>query len=284
MLVGTNTHGLLLSLRRGYFGRVGRSDREDMGLNEGLRHSLERYLERSAAELDDRGAELNFRAHEITAELEQLEAVEADIRERERRVAELRPVQERLDEALRRALVALEERTLQLAGKAGELRERTTNIVETEAELSERERLAAYRRDRLRSEQKLLAERERELAEAEGSYASAETLAQQTRWLEHREKRVADTEQLAQDRLEELGRREKDLEAREVRVGVDLQVRQEELERQERELGELEQRLARKERELQAYVAQLQGGLPIRPTLVEPPRGPDRNTFQPRSL
>jgi uncharacterized protein (DUF3084 family) len=69
-----------------------------------------------------------------------------------------------------------------------------------------------------------------------------------------------------------------------VRVGVDLQVRQEELERQERELGELEQRLARKERELQAYVAQLQGGLPIRPTLVEPLRGPDGNTFQPRSL
>ena len=68
-----------------------------------------------------------------------------------------------------------------------------------------------------------------------------------------------------------------------MRVGVDLQVRQEELERHERELGDLEQRLARKERELQVYVAQLQGGLPIRPTLVEPPSRPDRDTFQPGS-
>jgi uncharacterized protein (DUF3084 family) len=231
---------------------------------------LERYLERSAAELDDRGAELTFRTNEIESELERLEAVETDLRERELKVAELGPVQERLDDALRRALSGLEERTLRLAEKAGELRERTTNIVETEAELTERERVAGYRRDRLRSEQKLLAERERELAEAEGEYASAETLAQQTRWLEHRENRVAETEQLARDRLEDLDRRERELESREVKIGVDFQVRLDELERHERELVELEQRLARKERELQAYVAQVQGGLPFRPTLVEP--------------
>jgi chromosome segregation ATPase len=241
-----------------------------MGLSEGLRHSLERYLERSAAELDDRGTELTFRTNEVESELERLQAVEADLRERERKVSEVGPAQERLDEALRRALSALEERTLRLAEKAGELRERTTNIVETEAELTERERVAGYRRDRLRSEQKLLAERERELAEAEGDYASAETLAQQTRWLEHREKRVAETEQLARDRLEDLSRREQELESREVRIGVDFQVRLDDLERRERELVELEQRLGRKERELQAYVAQVQGGLPFRPTLVEP--------------
>ena len=53
-------------------------------------------------------------------------------------------------------------------------------------------------------------------------------------------------------------------------MGVDLQLRIDELEKREKELVELEQRLARKERELQTYVAQLQGGLPFRPTLVEP--------------
>jgi chromosome segregation ATPase len=241
-----------------------------MGLSEGLRHSLERYLERSAADLDDRGAELTFRTNEVESELGRLEALEADLRQREQRVAELGPVQDRLDEALRRALTALDERALRLAEKAGELRERTTNIVATEAELTERERVAAYRRDRLRSEQRLLAEQERELTEAEGEYASAESLAQQTRWLEHREKRIAETEQLARDRLEEFSRREQELEGREIRVGVDLQVRLDELERREKELVELEQRLGRKERELQTYVAQLQSGLPFRPTLVEP--------------
>jgi DNA repair exonuclease SbcCD ATPase subunit len=231
---------------------------------------LERYLERSAAELDDRGAELTFRTNEIQSELDRLEAVEADLRGREQRVAELGPVQEKLDDALRRALAAIDDRSLRLAEKAGELRERTTNIVGTEAELNERERVAAYRRERLRNEQKLLAERERELAEAEGEFASAETLAQQTRWLEHREKRVAESEQLVRDRLEEFSRREQELESREVRIGVDLQLRIDELEQREKELVELEQRLARKERELQTYVAQLQGGLPFRPTLVEP--------------
>jgi hypothetical protein len=55
-----------------------------------------------------------------------------------------------------------------------------------------------------------------------------------------------------------------------VKTGVDLQMRLDELERREREIVEMEQRLARKERELQAYVAQVQGGLPFRPTLVEP--------------
>ena len=79
-----------------------------MGLSGGLRHSLERYLERSAAELDDRGAELTFRSNEIDFELERLKAVENDLREREKRVAELGPVQERLDEAMRRALKTLE--------------------------------------------------------------------------------------------------------------------------------------------------------------------------------
>ena len=121
-----------------------------MGFSEGLRSSLERYLERSAAELDDRGAELTFRANEIGTEIERLEAAEADLREREKRVADLRPAQEQAEEALRRALATLEERAIALAEKAGELRERTSNVVETEAELSERERLAGYRRERLR--------------------------------------------------------------------------------------------------------------------------------------
>jgi chromosome segregation ATPase len=241
-----------------------------VGLSEGLRSSLERYLERSAADLDDRGAELTFRSNELESEIARLEALETELQARERHAAELGPLQESMDEALRRALATLDERSLSLAEKAGELRERTNKIVETEAELAERERLAAYRRERLTAEQKLLAEQERELVQDKTDFASAETVAQTTRWLEHREKRLAENEELARQRVEDFGRREQELEAREVRIGVDLQVRQDEVERRERELEELAERLARKERELRAYVAQLQGGLPIRPTLVEP--------------
>jgi chromosome segregation ATPase len=248
---------------------VGRFDTDFMGLSEGLRHSLESYLKKSAADLDERGAEITFRENEVEFEIKRLETLEIELNERSARVEELRPQQERADEALRRTLGTLEERALALAEKAGELRERTTKIVEAEAELTERERLASYRRDRLRSEQKLLAEREREIVEADGDLLSAETATQATRWIEHREKRLNDNETLIQERIEDVGRREKELESREVRINVDLQMRQDELDRRERELAELEESLARKERELRVYVAQIQGGLPV-PTLVRP--------------
>ena len=240
-----------------------------MGLSEGLRHSLESYLQKSAADLDERGAEITFRENEVEYELKRLETLENELRERAARVDELRPVQEKAGEGLRRALATVEERALSLAEKAGQLRERTTKVVESEAELSERERLAAYRRDRLRSEQKLLAERERELVDAEGDLLSSETATQATRWIEHREKRLNDNETLIQERIDDVACREQELEAREVRTNVDLQVRQDELDRRARELAELEEKLARKERELRVYVAQIQGGLPV-PTLVQP--------------
>jgi DNA repair exonuclease SbcCD ATPase subunit len=254
---------------KGGFFRTEPVDTDCMGLSEGLRHSLESYLKKSAADLDERGAEITFRENEVEFEIKRLETLENELNERAARVEELQPQQERADEALRRALGTLEERALALAEKAGELRERTTKIVEAEAELTERERLAAYRRERLRSEQKLLAEREREIVESEGDLLSAETATQATRWIEHREKRLNDNETLIQERIEDVGRREKELESREVRINVDLQVRQDELDRRERELAELEEKLARKERELRVYVAQIQGGLPV-PTLVRP--------------
>jgi hypothetical protein len=240
-----------------------------MGLSEGLRHSLESYLKKSAAELDERGAEITFRENEVEYELKRLETLENELRDRAQRVEELAPAQAKADEGLRRSLATVEERALALAEKAGQLRERTTKVVEAEAELTERERLAAYRRDRLRSEQKLLAERERELVDAEGDLLSAETATQATRWIEHRERRVNDNETIIQERLEDITRRERELEAREVRTNVDLQVRQDELDRREGELAELGEKLARKERELRVYVAQIQGGLPV-PTLVQP--------------
>jgi DNA repair exonuclease SbcCD ATPase subunit len=257
------------SPRKGGFSGLKAFDTDCMGLSEGLRHSLESYLKKSAAELDERGAEITFRENEVEYELKRLETLENELLERAARVEELRPQQEKADEGLRRALGTVEERALTLAEKAGQLRERTTKLVEAEAELTERERLAAYRRDRLRSEQRLLAEREREIVDAEGDLLSAETAGQATRWIEHREKRLNDNETLIQERLEDVARREKELEAREVRTNVDLQVRQDELDRRERELVELEENLARKERELRVYVAQIQGGLPV-PTLVRP--------------
>src|SRR4029450_12085395 len=147
--------------RTGGFSRPARFDTDFMGLSEGLRHSLESYLKKSAAELDERGAEITFRENEVEYELKRLETLENELLQRAGRIEELRPQQERADEALRRTRGTGGGRARALAEKGGQLRERTTKVVEAEAELNERERLAAYRRDRLRSEEKLPAQRGR---------------------------------------------------------------------------------------------------------------------------
>ena len=50
-----------------------------MGLSEGLRHSLESYLKKSAADLDERGAEITFRENEVEYELKRLETLENEL-------------------------------------------------------------------------------------------------------------------------------------------------------------------------------------------------------------
>src|SRR4029453_19290174 len=87
------------SPRKGGFSGLGRFDTESMGLSEGLRHSLESYLKKSAAELDERGAEITFRENEVEYELKRLETLENELLQRAGRIEELRPQQERADEA-----------------------------------------------------------------------------------------------------------------------------------------------------------------------------------------
>src|SRR6188472_471538 len=92
------------SPRKGGFSSFARFDIELMGLSEGLRHSLESYLKKSAAELDERGAEITFRENEVEYELRRLETLESELRERTARIEELRPQQARAAESLRRGL------------------------------------------------------------------------------------------------------------------------------------------------------------------------------------
>ena len=104
------------SPRKGGLSGLNGFDTESMGLSEGLRHSLESYLKKSAAELDDRGAEITFRENEVEYELKRLETLENELLERAARVEELRPQQEKADEGLRRALGVVEhdDRALEL--------------------------------------------------------------------------------------------------------------------------------------------------------------------------
>ena len=65
-------------------------------------------------------------------------------------------------------------------------------------------------------------------------------------------------EQTLHERIKELDAREADLETRDASVEADIELRLERLERRESALAELEKRLGQKEKEVAAYVGQVQ--------------------------
>ena len=75
------------------------------GITDKLRGSLESYLARSAAELDERGAALDDRSRELTERETSLEQAELELEERERALEELGPLPARLTQALDLSLI-----------------------------------------------------------------------------------------------------------------------------------------------------------------------------------
>ena len=91
--------------------------RMSRGITDKLRGSLEAYLERSAAELDERGAALAERADELAADLHELERREAEIQERRARLEQLGPVQQELDRTFAGLLADAGTRAAELAAE-----------------------------------------------------------------------------------------------------------------------------------------------------------------------
>ena len=211
------------------------------GITEKLRGSLENYLERSAAELDERGAVHTERAAELDAEQAELDQAEADLRERRHRIVELTPIQRELDRVFDRTLADLAARAANVAAQVTAVQERLRRIADGEAQLADRERAFTEKSDRVRIDQRRLAERERELHAVQRELMQANFAG----------------EGLA-DRRRQLDEREKELETRRLKAGLETQMRRDEVERRERELAEREAVLDRRTEELRAYVAQLQ--------------------------
>jgi DNA repair exonuclease SbcCD ATPase subunit len=230
------------------------------GLTAVVRRSLENYLERSAAELDERGAELAERQLEHDTQSAELEAAEKELTELRERVERLRPLCEEAERRFTRTVATVEERAARIAARTEELREQIIKVASAEAELRERERLHDQRSERLRAEQLRLADRERGLDDGDDWLFDQET-ARASEMLDRRERRVGEVEEILRDRATDLDAREAEVERREVKINAEIQLRWEEVDRRERELAELEARLVRKERELASFVAQLQGSL-----------------------
>lgn len=153
----------------------------------------------------------------------------------------------------------LEIRETELTRRLESLDLRERSMRETDSQLAERERSLSLRESALenqalelegRSDERL-AQRERELDVREGELASVEeSAATRKQALEKRGVQVAETERAARNRADALDQRE-------ARLAGDADL----LEERSEQLTELEEQLDRRRRELDAYVARVQGTL-----------------------
>jgi chromosome segregation ATPase len=138
-----------------------------------------------------------------------------------------------------------------------------------DGELTRRAAAIAAREERLEREQLELEERARRLSEREAELGNSDELTASERI------RLAQRRQSLDLSEQDLEAREHDLFMREAEFEADVLLREDRIERWRSELSELEERLERRERDLAAYVDQLQdtvsGGvlLPARPGVSE---------------
>src|SRR5919108_4878822 len=161
------------------------------GITDKLRGSLESYLERSAAELDERGAAMSELAAGLEARQGELQQAEEQLAQRRRRIEELTPIQRELDRAFDRTLADVGARSAHVAAQLSALEQRMRRVAESEAELAQRERSFTERSDRIRIDQRRLAERERALTAVRGPAATDHReLDTRARALDEREREI----------------------------------------------------------------------------------------------
>ena len=127
---------------------------------------------------------------------------------------------------------------LAASGNDGEINRRAEEVAEREA--------------RLRDEQAELDERARRLSEREAELGTSDDLTASERI------RLAERRKYIEQSQEELDQREHELIEREAHFEGDVVLREERIEQWRAELMELEEHLERRERDLTAYVAQVQ--------------------------
>ena len=200
------------------------------GLRGRLLGSLEGYLTRAATELDDRGEELRQRSAELDRQTTEIEAAEATVAERERRLAELgvtgRDEREQIDALLSEVATrdtAHRSEAEESARLRAELERRDADLVRRTAETGEHARRLSDAESRARELAHRLGESDRQVAE----------LTQ----------RLGDSEQRAGELAERVSGRERELTSTIAR-----------LEERERHIVELE---AMHRRELDALLARL---------------------------
>jgi chromosome segregation ATPase len=134
-----------------------------------------------------------------------------------------------------------------------------------DGELTRRAATIAAREERLEREQLELEERARRLSEREAELGQSDELTASERI------RLAQRRQSLELSEQDLETREHELFTREAEFEADVLLREDRIERWRAELSELEERLERRERDLAAYVDQLQDTMSAGAPLPGPP-------------
>ena len=213
----------------------------------------ERELKRERAALDTvrSDQEAAFVAREENAR-----QLDAGARQRERTVSER-------EVGIRAAAAELDQQRQRLQERADEVAEREATL---ERRLDAREKMLANgeaaiaaRESRLREESdRFERARNGQGQVSQEAFALLAELEQREHRVQSREQRMLESEERVAERVGELAQSDEELRLREARLLADVELREDQLEKRERDVTEREELIGFRERDITAYVGELQ--------------------------
>ncbi len=214
----------------------------------------ERELKRERAALDAvrHDQETGFLARE-----ESLRQLDGATRQRERTVSER-------EVGLRASAAELEQQRVRLQERADEVAERESTLERRydarEKMLVNGEAALAAREARLREDgERLERERNGQGQVSQEAFALLAELEQREHRVQSREQRLLESEERIAERAGQLGQADEELRLREARLVADVELREDRVEKRERDVAEREELIEFRERDVSAYVGELQG-------------------------
>jgi chromosome segregation ATPase len=252
-------------------------------------NELATHVDSRAAELESVDRERAQAAAHVAQQLAGLAERERELRRERAALDTVRQEQEagflaredgvrKLDAAARERQRAAAEREVALRAVAGELEERRQSLQAQADEIAERDAGLARRYD---AREKMLANGEVALAAREArvrqeeerlerarsgqgqvsadAFALLSELDQREERVQLREQRMLENEARLAERAGQLAQTEEELRLREARMVAEVELREDRLDKLERDVAEREELIGFRERDLSAYVGELQG-------------------------
>lgn len=216
----------------------------------------ERELKRERAALD---AVRNDQEGAFLAREESARQLDTAARQRERTVSER-------EVGIRAAAAELDQQRQRLQERADEVAEREATLERRfdarEKMLANGEAALAARESRLREEgERLERARNGQGQVSQEAFALLAELEQREQRVQAREQRLLESEERVAERVGQVAQSDEELRIREARLLAEVELREDRLEKRERDVTEREELIGFRERDLTAYVGELQGSI-----------------------